>query len=276
MNQHAIIDKNDAKWLERALIDLREQGFAVIGGVLDRAFLSEARPAFYDAQKKIRSEISADRLERAKELGVLRLPMKYNELFYRFLALPEILKVVDATIGETAILHLQNAFILPSAPRGEQARVFQNQFHRDFPRHMNGYLASINAYLSIDEFTSTNGATLVVPGTHQQAQGPDTPTMERNAVPLLCPAGTLIMFDSTLWHAAGQNYSGADRLSINHQFTRSFIKQQIDYVRALGESAVLGQKPRTQQLLGYYTRVVTSLDEYYQPEEKRLYRKGQG
>jgi len=36
------------------------------------------------------------------------------------------------------------------------------------------------------------------------------------------------------------------------------------------------QQPRTQQLLGWYTRVVTSLDEYYQPEEKRLYRRGQG
>ena len=86
----------------------------------------------------------------------------------------------------------------------------------------------------------------------------------------------MIVFDSTLWHAAGSNTSGRDRLAINHQFTRSFIKQQIDYVRALGDEAVRRQPPRTQQLLGWYTRVVTSLDEYYQPEERRLYRRGQG
>ena len=86
----------------------------------------------------------------------------------------------------------------------------------------------------------------------------------------------MIVFDSTLWHAAGINTTAKDRLGINHQFTRSFIKQQIDYVRALGNDLVERQAPRTQQLLGYYTRVVTSLDEYYQPEEKRLYRKGQG
>jgi len=86
----------------------------------------------------------------------------------------------------------------------------------------------------------------------------------------------MLVFDSTLWHAAGQNTSGADRLAINHQFTRSWIKQQIDYARALGGPTVESLPPRSQQLLGWYTRVVTSLDEYYRPEGERLYRKGQG
>ena len=75
----------------------------------------------------------------------------------------------------------------------------------------------------------------------------------------------MIVFDSTLMHAAGENVSGRDRLAINQQFTRSYVKQQVDYVRALGDEVVLAQKDRTQQLLGWYTRVVTSLDEYYRP-----------
>jgi ectoine hydroxylase-related dioxygenase (phytanoyl-CoA dioxygenase family) len=39
---------------------------------------------------------------------------------------------------------------------------------------------------------------------------------------------------------------------------------------------VRAQDDRTQQLLGWYTRVVTSLDEYYRPSDERLYRSGQG
>ena len=39
----------------------------------------------------------------------------------------------------------------------------------------------------------------------------------------------MLVFDSTLWHAAGQNVSGRDRLAINQQFTRSYVKQQVDY-----------------------------------------------
>jgi len=116
----------------------------------------------------------------------------------------------------------------------------------------------------------------VVPRTQQTPSAPSPETIAASAVPLECPAGSIIVFDSTLWHAAGPNTSGRDRLAINQQFTRSWIKQQIDYVRALGADVVEAQSPRTQQLLGWYTRVVTSLDEYYQPPDRRLYRKGQG
>lgn len=86
----------------------------------------------------------------------------------------------------------------------------------------------------------------------------------------------MVVFDSTLWHASGINRSGADRLAINHQFTRSYFKQQIDYPRALGAEAAVSLPERTQQLLGYFSRAPTCLEEYYVPASERLYRGGQG
>jgi len=264
----------DADWQAAAATAVKDTGFAVIEGVLDRQFLEECRAAMYRAQQAILSDVGRDRLERARELGVLRLMVKFEPFFLRFLELPALLAMVDATVSPTAVMHLQNGFILPSFS-GDSPRVFQNTYHQDFPRLMNGYLASINVFFAIDEFTTVNGATWVVPGSQQQPR-PDDAVIESKAVALTCPAGSMIVFDSTLWHAAGANTSGRDRLAINHQFTRSFLKQQIDYVRALGDDVVSGLPPRTQQLLGWYTRVVTSLDEYYQPAERRLYRSGQG
>lgn len=137
-------------------------------------------------------------------------------------------------------------------------------------------MASINVFFPLVDFHEENGATLVVPKTHQCETVPSDEHLNANAIPAECPAGSMIVFDSTLYHAAGQNRSGTDRLSINHQFTRSFFKQQIDYVRLLGDDVIEALLPRTQQLLGWYTRVVTSLDEYYRPPHERLYRSGQG
>jgi ectoine hydroxylase-related dioxygenase (phytanoyl-CoA dioxygenase family) len=269
--------KNDAAWQRHAIDAVRYQGFCVIQGVLTDDFLGATRTAMYRVQKSIEQEVGLQTLRQAGELGVLRLMLKFDPLFLRFLEIPEMLALVDATLSETAILHLQNGFILPSfSVEAATPRVFQNSYHRDFPRTLNRYVASINMLFAIDEFRPDSGSTWVVPGTHQQASVPDMAFLDAHAVPVTCPAGSMIVFDSTLWHAAGQNVSGKDRLAINHQFTRSYIKQQIDYVRALGEERVLAHPPRTQQLLGYYTRVVTSLDEYYRPEAERLYRKGQG
>ena len=267
--------KDDGLWLATALQLLDTQGFAVVTDVIAAGHLDELRAAMYRAQASIAGEVGPERLEAAGELGVLRLLMGHGQVFLDVLAIPAVLSLVDATVSPTAILHLQNGFILPSFS-GEQPEVFQNRFHQDFPRFLNGYLASINVMVAIDEFTPDNGATIVLPGTHQKPAPPDLDRLQGFAIPATCPAGSLLVFDSTLWHAAGPNTSGRDRLAINHQFTRSFIKQQVDYVRALGEDTVVAQSPRVQQLLGWYTRVVTSLDEYYRPEAARLYRRGQG
>jgi ectoine hydroxylase-related dioxygenase (phytanoyl-CoA dioxygenase family) len=271
-----IDSKSDPDWLARTLETMRMLGYATVGGVLDAKQLDHIRESMYRAQKAITAEVGQDRLQRAGELGVLRLLCKYDQAFLDILSTPEILAIVDATVSPTAILHLQNGFILPSFKPGEAPKVFQNRYHMDFPRVLNGYMMSINVMVAVDEFRPDNGATIVIPGSHQKTSPPDLEKLEHLAVPGTCPAGSLLVFDSTLYHAAGPNTSGADRLAINHQFTRSYVKQQVDYVRALGDEKVLAQPDRTQQLLGWYTRVVTSLDEYYQPTAKRLYRSAQG
>jgi ectoine hydroxylase-related dioxygenase (phytanoyl-CoA dioxygenase family) len=273
----ALVDsKQDPDWLSKAVETMRMLGYVAVGGVLEPAMLTRIHDAMYRAQKAIKAEVGEERLKRAGEVGVLRLVANYDQVFLDLLALPELLAVVDATVSNTAILHLQNGFILPSFKPGEAPGVFQNRYHMDFPRVLNGYMMSINVMLAIDEFRADNGATLVIPGSHQKTQPPDLEKLDQLAMPATCPQGSMLVFDSTLYHAAGPNTSGADRLAINHQFTRSYVKQQIDYVRGLGDQVLLKQPPRTQQLLGWYTRVVTSLDDYYQPAENRLYRSGQG
>jgi len=256
--------------------NLSEDGYFILTNVLSAECLANTRHAMQSVQNKIEAELGTERLKAAGELGVLRLMMKYDPYFFKFLEIPELLSVADKALSPTAIMHLQNGFILPSFPEGVTPSVFQNTFHRDFPRDLNGYRASINMLFAIDPFTEESGATWALPGSHLKSEIPDAVTLKSKAIPLVCPAGSMIVFDSTLWHAAGTNTSGKDRYAINHQFTVSFLKQQFDYVRALGEDVILTLPARSQQLLGYYTRVVTSLDEYYQPEEKRLYRKNQG
>lgn len=268
--------KGDRDWLRKAAKAVRQQGCCVVDRVLDGVLIDEIRPAMYRVQDRILAEVGSSRLARAGELGVLRLMLKFDPVFFRLLAVPEVLALLDAILTPTAILHLQNGFILPSLPRTKTPSIFQNSYHRDFPRHLNGYVASLNTFFAIDEFTQSNGATLVLPGSHQREATPLDSDIRAKAFPVECPEGSMLVFDSTLWHAAGLNTSGKDRLAINQQFTRSWIKQQIDYVRAIGVDTVQKQTARTQQLLGLYTRVVTSLDEYYRPEEERLYKRGQG
>lgn len=256
---------------------LSVEGYFVIEGVIDPALCRRLESAISTGLLGVRAAVGVDRLENARELGVVRIPMLFDDAFLEVLEHPVMLDVVDRTVGPTATLHLQNGFSLPPiADSGDTSDVFQLAFHPDFPRYLNGYLASVNVMLAVDAFTANNGGTLVVPGTHQRAERPSTEYLEARAVPVECPAGSLVVFDSTLWHAAGRNHSDRDRKAINHQFTRSWLKPQIDYVRALPAELSERLSERTRKLLGWDTRVVTALDEYYQPAERRLYKSGQG
>ena len=214
-------------WLAIALGGLATHGCAIVEDVIEPPLRTEARVALKRVQAAVLRDIGPQRLERARELGVVRLPMLYEPVFFRLLSLPAVISLVDATVSETAVLHLQNGLVLPSLlTRPEDC--FQLQFHMDFRRVLNGYLCSVNTLLALDEFTGDNGGTLVVPGSHQRLEPLPTDWLRSEAVAAQCPAGSMLAFDSTVWHAAGFNVSGKERLAVNQQFTRSYFKQQID------------------------------------------------
>jgi ectoine hydroxylase-related dioxygenase (phytanoyl-CoA dioxygenase family) len=269
--------RSQKNWLEDATRSFAAHGCFVIEDALDSAFVSDLAGALYDVQAKIRSEVGDERLARAREIGVLRFMQRYNPNFIKLLEVPSAIEVIDRLLAPTAIQHAQNGFIVPSLPAdAPEPDAFQMSFHQDFPRVLNGYMMSLNVYYAISDFTKEAGSTRLIPGSHQVATRPTQSEIAERSVDVVCPAGSMVVFDSTLWHAGGFNRSGRDRLSVNHQFTRSYIKPQVDYPRSIGADAAAKLAPRTQQLLGFYTRSPASLDEYYQPPEGRLYRSGQG
>jgi ectoine hydroxylase-related dioxygenase (phytanoyl-CoA dioxygenase family) len=273
-----IVDpKKDSNWVLYVKEKIQQDGYALVENVLNDDFLNVTKEKMDLVRKLIHDEIGLERLKSAGELsgGVLRDPMYYDRHFFKLLEIPEVLSLVDNLISKTAILHLQNGLILPSFKTNTPS-VFQNKFHADIRRTLNNSLMAINIMFPIDDYSKKNGGTKIVPGTHQQKTFPTQSFIEENEITVECSKGTMIVFDSTLLHAAGKNMSGKSRYAINHIYTPSYMKQQMDIVRHLGKEVILSQNPRTQQLLGWYTRVPTNLDEFYKSPEERLYRAEQG
>src|SRR5436190_389174 len=121
--------KSETEWTTHLFHALRVTGYAVVENVLSADLISESRDRMYKVQEKIHAQLGRERLEKAGERGVLRLMMKHDAFFLRYLELPEVLNVVDQTLSPTAILHLQNGFILPSFSKNETPDLFQNNFH---------------------------------------------------------------------------------------------------------------------------------------------------
>ena len=58
-------------------------------------------------------------------------------------------------------------------------------------------------------------------------------------------------------------------------WAKPFIKQQLDYPRHVGYERMGEFSEHVAQAIGYYARMPSDLQEWYQPLENRFYRKDQ-
>jgi hypothetical protein len=152
-------------------------------------------------------------------------------------------------------------------PNGD---AYVGQIHRDVRTFRKSEPLMINMLVMLDEFTLENGATHILTGSHLKQARPDEKVFWQTAERAIGPVGSVLLFNSNLWHAAGQNRSPAPRRALTLTFTPPFFKQQCDYPRLLGYEAMDSFYAQTRQVLGYNARVPASLDEWYQPPESRI------
>ena len=71
------------------------------------------------------------------------------------------------------------------------------------------------------------------------------------------------------------NETEKETMEITVTFTKPFMKQQLDYPRAVGYDRVEEMSTELQQIIGYFSRTPSNLEEWYQKPEQRFYRPGQ-
>ena len=105
----------------------------------------------------------------------------------------------------------------------------------------------VSVMWAIDDFTTANGATRMVPGSHLSAEvdtGADT-------VPLEMPAGSVGLWDGRLVHGGGTNSTGAVRRGVAVLYARAWLRQQENQFLCLAPDVVAGFDRRYQRLLGW-------------------------
>jgi len=152
---------------------------------------------------------------------------------------------------------------------------YAHNIHRDI-RSFSGELPILlNTLVMLDDFTPDNGATLLMSGSHRMEQKPTEEEFKARQEQALGPAGSILIFNSNLWHRGGLNTTDKPRRSVAPMFSKPYFKPQFDYCRALGYEKVENLSDNLQQVLGYYSRIPSSLHEWYQPIENRAYRSNQ-
>ena len=256
--------------LEKNIEKLDRLGYFVVPSVIEDKVISKISLKMDQIKSDQENEFGINFLKKIGDKGVLRTMFSYDKSFYDLIVNEEILKHVHSIIGEFAILHLQNGIVLEN-----QIEHNQSKFHRDFPKDfIASKILSINAFIAIDEFNHQNGGTWVIPGSHKHEEMPSLEYINENKIQIKCPKGSILFFDSLLWHAGGSNFTKKPRRAINQQYTRPFIKQQIDLTKLIDINEIAGNETLT-KTLGFWSIPPSSINEYRVDDpSKRTYRKG--
>lgn len=155
------------------------------------------------------------------------------------------------------------------------AKAYVHNVHRDVRFFSAARRFMLNILVMLDDFTLENGATHLLSGSHLQAEKPADEHFYQHSARALGRRGSLLLFDSRLWHATGDNQTAGLRRALTITLTSPFFKQQLDYPRALGDQHPALQDPYLRQITGYNARVPSTLEEFYVPLEQRFYQRGQ-
>jgi hypothetical protein len=153
---------------------------------------------------------------------------------------------------------------------------YVHNIHRDVQTFIPNYRLRLNMLVMLDDFTVANGATQIMPGSHTRQERPTEDEFNKTAMSIVAPAGSIVLFNSYLWHRGAKNMTERNRVALTASFGPAFVKPQMDYARMLGDDYATGLSNLSKQILGYNSRTPQTLSEWYQPKPKRLYQNDQG
>lgn len=243
--------------LDHAADQIRRLGYAIIESGFTAAEITQISREFNETRARYTAQWGVEHLAAIDEHNSIRLPMALSPGPFRKLAFNSaVLSLVGKLIEGQFILNQQNGVINPAGQRYNQGF-----WHRDLPyqHYLSSVPLAINALYCVDDFTSENGGTWVLPATHKTAEYPSDAYVNTHAVQVHAKAGQYIVLDCMAYHTGGSNISASDRRAVNHVYTIPYIKQQI---RIPGNVDETGLDAQQQRLLGIGMTTPQTVSEY--------------
>ncbi len=231
----------------QAIEHLRERGAVVLPALLAGDQLREARDAVYAgpaddrAKGRTADEFALDGDGNVRVWNLLNRGAVFSELVQH----PLVLELLKAALGWPALLGNFSANI--AEPGGEGGALHADQIF--VPTPWPAQPQGMNVAWLLDDFTSENGATEMVPDSHDRTN-PAEPPME-SAAPVIASAGTAVVFESRVWHRTGSNRSEQPRAAAFAWYTKPIYRAQENWFLALDEKVLEGASENLLTLLGY-------------------------
>ncbi len=226
------------------LESLQRDGYVILENAIDRHALGAIVDAL--APHEAERPFGRNAFEGQKSQRVYSLAGKGN-VFLHVAEHLAVLALVDRLLMPNYLLSTMHSIRLHP---GEQAQAWHTDDAFYFSPRPHALPLAISVIWAIEDFTEDNGATEVIPGSHQWGHElPDQRDVE--PVAAVMPAGSALVFDAALWHRGGRNDTSRTRLAISPQYCQPWLRPQESQLLIVQPDAARACSERVRSLLGY-------------------------
>ena len=236
---------------------IRSQGYTVIDGFLTPDVLAQVRASLapYLGSHQGRNRFEGNATERIYTL------VARARVFWGIVLDARILALCDRFLLPNYLLTASQAIHIGPGELAQPLH-YDDSFHRlPRPRAM----ISLSTIVAVDPFTIENGATRILPGSHEWSDeqlaglapstdfsgASATQALEAMCIPATMPAGACLVFAGTLVHGGGANRSSASRLAFSNQYCQPWARPQENFILGVPLQVARAMPIRLQGLLGY-------------------------
>ncbi|MCH7958901.1 MAG: phytanoyl-CoA dioxygenase family protein [Candidatus Hydrogenedentes bacterium] len=230
---------------EKHVDDIRENGYAVVENAIEPELVDDLRAALDRMEEEQGRGYSKTSFEGKKTLRFYNL-LAYDPVFRQIPIHENTLPIAEGVLDKGVLLSSISGITIGP---GEKAQPLHGDSQM-IPLPRPHVTIALNCMWCLVDYTEANGATRIVPGSHKNDTNPDY-KKEYKTVAAEAPAGSVIFFDSQLWHGGGANVTEERRYGIANYYCAGWVRQQENQILGIPSDLAKEFPRRLQELCGY-------------------------
>jgi ectoine hydroxylase-related dioxygenase (phytanoyl-CoA dioxygenase family) len=224
---------------------LERDGYAVLEGVIDADMVQELLETVDRVMVDAAIPFGTNAFLGLRTRRIFNL-LARDPVFARVPLHPTVLPVVEQVLDEQCLLSSLTA--IEMNPGQDAQPLHCDDGSIALPRPHPTVLCV--ALWALTDFDHANGATRLVRGSHRRDRRPAKGEREEY-VEAEMPAGSVLLYDGSLWHGGGANVSDERRVGIVVNHCAGFLRQEENQLLAVPREIAATYPRRLQQMLGY-------------------------
>jgi ectoine hydroxylase-related dioxygenase (phytanoyl-CoA dioxygenase family) len=242
--------------VEEHLRAIAERGYSVIEDALDPTLVDELTESLERIEREASIVPARNDFEGRETIRIYNL-LARGEVFQQIPVHSSVLPIVEGVLDDGCLISSVSSISIgpgetPQLIHSDDQVIGLERPHRAIV---------CNSMWALSDFTESNGATRLVPGSHLWDHAPH-PTAQIESIPATMKRGSVLVWHGSLWHGGGANTSDERRVGVAMNYCAGFLRQQENQQLGVPPEVARKFSPRLKRLLGYgvYRSLIGHID----------------